>query len=309
MIPLNCNYCEADDTHVINHGPDLLLNRPGDYFLVQCKQCGLIYQNPRLTLAELAEHYPQSYELYKPKLEQHSSRRKQFDEQFAIVRRCNHVAKYQTPPGVLLDIGCSTGLFLNQMRTEGWQPTGVEFSSHAADYARNTFGLDVFTGTVEQAQFPSDHFDVVTMWDVLEHVLDPLHTLYEVQRILKPGGLLAVSLPNPDSIGARLFGGSWVGWDRPRHLHLFTIPVLKKYVTATGLQLEAVDSLGGRWGLTLMSVEFWCKAHGISAVNANRLTRLLYNRPLRLLTWPFYRLGEKANKTTSMNLFIRKPSL
>jgi hypothetical protein len=99
-----------------------------------------------------------------------------------------------------------------------------------------------------------------------------------------------------------------VGWDRPRHLHLFTRPVLANYCRAAGLHLEGVQSLGGRLGLTLMSLEFACKARGWPEARRRALTAWLYSWPLRLLTWPFYRLAERRNLTTEMNVFVRRLS-
>lgn len=306
MRAVVCNLCGADDADLVNRGPDLLLNRVGDYRLVRCRRCGLIYQNPRPTLAELEAHYPADYVPYKPDVSQFTPLQR-LSEQHNLQRRCALLERRVAGPGRLLDVGCATGLFLNAMQQRGWQGQGVELSVYAADYARAQFGLAVHTGTLESAEFPPQSFDVVTLWDVLEHVVDPLATLREIARLLRPGGLLALSLPNPDCPEARWFGSAWVGWDRPRHLHLFTRPVLANYCHAANLHLEAVESLGGRLGLTLMSLEFACKARGWPEARWRALTAWLYGWPLRLLTWPLYRLAESRNQTTEMNVFVRRP--
>jgi len=307
MKHVNCNYCGAADTDLVNHGPDLLLNQPGDYRLVRCRQCGLIYQNPQLTLEELGNHYPQEYSPYKKDMRDEKSTIRRLDTQYGLSRRCKLLMKYTLQPGSILDIGCATGLFLNAMQQHGWQSTGVELSPYAAEYARQQFQLKVKTGTVEKANFPDNSFDVVTMWDVLEHVIDPKATLFEIARILKPGGLLALSLPNPTCPEAHIFGSSWVGWDRPRHLHLFTPIVLEKYLNMTGFHLEKIESLGGRLGLTLLSLELVLKARHIPEKKWRPWLRLIYTGPVRIATWPVYRLGELANKTTVMNVFARLP--
>ncbi len=305
MKYVHCNYCGYDDTKIVNHGPDLLLNRPGDYYLVRCCNCGLIYQNPQLTLEELSQHYPESYSPYQSDFH-HKPIFQRLDTQYGVNRRCKQLMHYQPDSGKLLDVGCATGLFLNEIRRYGWEVAGVELSDYAAEYARQTFQLPVLTGPLEQANFPSHAFDVVTLWDVFEHVIDPKATLTEVHRVLKPDGLLALSLPNPLAFEAALFGANWVGWDRPRHLHLFTPDVLQKYLKDAGFHLEAIDSLGGRLGLTLLSVEFWFKSHNVPEKKWQPWTQFLYNRPFRLFTWPFYRLGEWLNKTTVMNVFARR---
>ena len=96
-------------------------------------------------------------------------------------------------PGELLDIGCATGAFLDMARKQGWKVKGVEFSSWASQYARENFKLDVFTGSLEAASFPSASFDVITALDVFEHLKDPVGFLAEVHRILRPEGLLVIN--------------------------------------------------------------------------------------------------------------------
>lgn len=100
----------------------------------------------------------------------------------------------------LLDIGCSLGGFPNIARSKGWEVHGVEVSDFAARYARDEFKLDVFAGTLEEAKFPSANFDVVTMWDIIEHLNTPQDTIAEICRITKPGGLILIYTPNQDSL-------------------------------------------------------------------------------------------------------------
>jgi len=307
MKPVPCNYCGADDAALINHGPDLLLNRPGDYRLVRCRACGLIYQNPRLTLEELPEHYPADYDPYREDIRAERSVTRRVDANYGLQRRCRQFMKFAPRPGALLDVGCATGLFLNAMRDHGWRVRGVELSPYAAAYARETFNLEVTVGTLEAAQFPDAHFDAVSLWDVLEHVIDPKAALAEIRRILRPGGMLALSLPNPVAWEARLFGGGWVGWDRPRHLHLFTPAVLRRYLEDAGFVNAQFESLGGRLGLTLLSAEMLLTSRGASPEKWAPRLKLLYNWPLRVLTWPLYWLAERLNRANIMNVYAYKP--
>ena len=308
MRYVNCNYCGSDNSEPVNHGPDLLLNRHQEFYLVRCYHCGLIYQNPQLTLDELPAHYPEEYKPYRRDVQSETQFTRRIDAQYGLTRRCRQLMKYFPGPGKLLDIGCATGLFLNEMQGYGWRVRGVELSPYAAEYARQTFALDVVTGTLETAEFPPDNFDVVTMWDVLEHVTEPKYTLAEIGRVLKPGGMLALSLPNPGCIEAQLFGVYWIGWDRPRHLHLFTTAVLRNYLTDAGFRDIKVESLGGRLGLTLLSIQLLLNNKNISPQKSERWLNLLYNWPLRAATWPIYRLLEKLNQTTVMTVFARLPA-
>jgi len=97
------------------------------------------------------------------------------------------------PDGKLLDVGCATGIFLDLARKRGWNVKGVELSKWASDCARNEFHLDVFTGTLQEASLPEKNYDVVTAWDILEHLLDPASFLREASKVLKPGGTLLLN--------------------------------------------------------------------------------------------------------------------
>jgi SAM-dependent methyltransferase len=193
------------------------------------------------------------------------------------------------------------------MQQRGWHVQGVEPIAHAAEQACQDFGLEVFVGTVEEAAYPDESFDVVTLWDVLEHVTDVQTTLMETARILKPGGLLVFSVPNPASVEARLFGSNWVGWERPRHLTLIPPSLIPAYLHKVGLELEQIESFNGRLRLTLLSIEFVLKSRNIPEQKWRRYLNLAYTMPLRLATWPLYKLGEHFNQTSIMTVFAFRP--
>lgn len=302
-----CNLCRQDDTELVNQGPDLLLNRGDTTFqLVRCRNCGLIYQNPQLTLGEVLQHYPDSYIAYRPDIDSERSIFSRLDQHIGMARRCRRTMHHHQHPARLLDVGCGTGRFLEAMRSRGWQVVGVEPNPYAAQYARSSFNLEVRTSTLEEAAFEDAAFDAISLWGVFEHVIDPKATLAEIARILKPGGLLVMSLPNPASLEARLFGPHWVGWDRPRHLHVFAPDVIERYLVEAELELDGIESFSGRLHITLLNIEFWCKAQGVPECKWRPLLKLLYNWPLRVLSWPIYRFGEAVNKTTQMTVFATR---
>lgn len=303
-----CNFCGRDHTRLVNEGPDLYLRRPGLYRLVQCQGCGLIYQNPQPTREELLTFYPtDAYELYVPGPNQERSTLARLDRAHGQDRRCRRILKYGPSTGRLLDVGCATGAFLNAMRGYGWEVAGVELNPEAAAYARQTYGLTIYTGVLEEAPLPDKSLDVITLWDVWEHVLDPSVTLNIIRRLLKPGGWVVISTPNPLGLEARLFGDCWAGWDRPRHLHLFSPAVLRAYLQRTGFERILFDNFSGRWRVTLLSLSYWSQARGIPDRYARPLLQAAYNWPLRLLTWPVYRLGEHFNQTTNQTCFAQLP--
>jgi len=137
--------------------------------------------------------------------------------------------------GRLLDVGCGNGSFLVQMKQLGWEVTGIEPDGEAASFSRKNYGLDVFKGPLEEAKYPNEHFDTITMNHVIEHVLDPISLLKECRRILRPGGKLIVITPNIDSLGQRIFREAWLHWDPPRHLFLFSSETLGETARRAGL--------------------------------------------------------------------------
>jgi len=151
--------------------------------------------------------------------------------------------------GKLLDVGCGDGRFLAKMRDLGWEVTGVEPDGLAVEVARERFGLDVHRGTLEDIRFPERTFDVVTMNHVIEHVPDPVGTLEECLRVLKPGGRLVVTTPNVESLGHRLFGKRWFHLDPPRHLYLFSARSLLMCAERAGLRVTGfwTSARSARW--------------------------------------------------------------
>ncbi len=121
-------------------------------------------------------------------------------EPYLIYRKVLDQLEEILPAGRLLDVGCSYGAFLELARSRGWQVTGVELSSKSSSYAAEKRGLQVFTGTLEEAGYPADHFSAITLWDVIEHLDRPVETLRETCRILAAGGILVVFTINQRSL-------------------------------------------------------------------------------------------------------------
>jgi SAM-dependent methyltransferase len=118
----------------------------------------------------------------------------------------------------LLDVGCGSGTLLGLLKQRGFRAIGVDFSAEAAGLAGAENGVRVVVGSLDQAGFPDHSFDIVTLFHVLEHVANPRQVLAEVSRILKPGGVIVVQVPNIDSWQFKAFGARWYGLDIPRHL-------------------------------------------------------------------------------------------
>lgn len=176
-----CTLCGQNDTKVIQEA-----EKP--YKVVKCRNCGLVYVNPQPDRIFTEEHYQEDY--YKEWIE------KQMEKRIPMWKRRLKELKKHRKSGRLLDVGCGAGTFLKLANEEGFEVYGTEISEYASRYVKDNFGINVFKGNLEEAQFPASSFEIVTIWHTLEHLPDPRITLKEVNRILKKDGLLVIAIPN-----------------------------------------------------------------------------------------------------------------
>jgi 2-polyprenyl-3-methyl-5-hydroxy-6-metoxy-1,4-benzoquinol methylase len=149
----------------------------------------------------------------------------------------------------LLDVGCSSGAFLQSALRLGFSAEGVEPSADAAQTARAA-GLKVFTGYLEQAQFPDASFDAITLIEIVEHLRDARSLLQECARILKPGGVVLVTTPNAHSWTARAMGARWAGFslnDMGGHISFFNPHSIGLLATRCGLQTHHIETRNVRF--------------------------------------------------------------
>jgi SAM-dependent methyltransferase len=142
--------------------------------------------------------------------------------------------------GKLLDVGCGNGQFLHRMKSLAWQVSGVEPVEAGVKAAKERYGIDVFNGTLEQAQFPSESFDVITLSHVIEHVPDPLALLRECSRLLRPCGKVIITTPNSESLGRMIFKRAWREWDPPRHFFLLSCQRMRSLAELSELEITVL---------------------------------------------------------------------
>ena len=144
--------------------------------------------------------------------------------------------------GLLLDIGCGTGAFLHTMKESGWTVEGLEPDSGARSRAAERYGLSV-RPVEELFQLPPASYDVISLWHVLEHVYNPEEYVREFKRLLKPGGLLVVAVPNYTSYDASRYGAYWAAYDVPRHLSHFSPRSMQLLMKRGGLEVKAMKPM------------------------------------------------------------------
>ena len=149
--------------------------------------------------------------------------------------------RYVNVPANILDIGCGNGRFLKALIDKNYNAYGVELPSKSAQRASMIQGLNLKIGELCEDDFGADFFDAVTMWHVLEHLSQPQLTLRIIQKILKKGGYLAISLPNINSFQSKLFKSSWLHLDTPRHLFFFDASDLVKILQKFGFEIVTIN--------------------------------------------------------------------
>ena len=168
--------------------------------IVQCLECDTVYRAAIITGEEHSELYQSEAMMETPfYLANKMAVDPKVEPMPTFARGLGRLGELRTP-GRLLDIGCSYGAFMVLAQSAGWKTSGVEVSKSAAKFAREERHLDVFTGTLEQAAYPEGYFDAVTLWDVIEHLDDPVSTMAEIHRIMAPGGILLVFTINQESL-------------------------------------------------------------------------------------------------------------
>ncbi len=265
MISVNCNLCGHDEWDVRfpsttqdNAVPvvDAFRCTHSGYGhhpqIVQCRHCGLVYANPRWSPDELLAAYQDvEDETY---VSEREGRELTFARHLAAMEKVVGPADGRT----LLDVGAYIGVFVEIAAANGWQATGVEPSRWAAGAAQEQ-GINVINGTLDSPALTGCQFDVVTMWDVIEHLADPAAELARAAALLKPGGWLVAHTMDVDSAMARIMGPRWP-WLMDMHLYYFSRRTLAATLEKAGFEVVWHGAQGRYLSLGYLTT----RLHGLS---------------------------------------------
>ena len=279
-----CPLCERSGARQAFLSRDRVHLTPGIFGVHHCESCDAYFIQPWLSAAELARYYPQEYGRYRhgDSLNQKNYQgwqrfilenyygypardgRSTNGLKRALAWALSFVTAKEVMPyhgaGKILDIGCGGGGYLYRLKQWGWDTYGVEPSEIGVKQAR-TLGLNVAHGMVEDAHFESDFFDVIRLSNVVEHLPQPKETFREIQRILKPQGIVYLTVPNTRSLVFWLFRKNWYALDAPRHVISYSPKTLRRLAEATGFMVAAQNYSAGPFNF-VRSIKYLLEEEG-----------------------------------------------
>jgi SAM-dependent methyltransferase len=279
---ISCPVCATESRSSLYVSGDWLYRVPGEFKLVRCDECGLVYLEDRPNAQSLGLYYPDdAYYAYKqPAFYSLFSRANYIASIWYLIKKSilaqrfnyrhlggsklvsllarlpllaliNNRATFQlnvllhpyVEGGSLLEVGCGSGRYLDLMRALGWKRVvGVDFSAKAVEQAKGTLGLEVYCGELKDVVLEPNSFDAVSLSHTLEHVPDPIAFLRDIYRVMKPGARLAIIVPNVESFSSRVYRDYWLALEPPRHLVNFNRRGLSMALERAGLSIETLKT-------------------------------------------------------------------
>jgi 2-polyprenyl-3-methyl-5-hydroxy-6-metoxy-1,4-benzoquinol methylase len=236
LVQVNCGLCGSEENQFVR--------RVRGFRIVQCNHCSCIYTNPRVTWKYFQPNIPLPKKLSIYQRDYWPKRKRSADSFW------QHASSYRQT-GYFLEIGCGFGFLLNEARTRGWMTVGMEIAQDEAEWGRQHFDLDIVTSLQHKHLHPGQ-FDVVVLWDVIEHIPDVHSLLQDCYRLLRPGGLLFLKTPNGDGLILR---STW--WSKGylplywqfvypanplEHIYHFTPTVLSKIMQQHKFTVRTIET-------------------------------------------------------------------
>jgi 2-polyprenyl-3-methyl-5-hydroxy-6-metoxy-1,4-benzoquinol methylase len=233
-----CPICESENLQEHLKINDYFLSK--EIFTIQkCGQCGFKLTSPRPSKENIGSYYKSEDYI------SHSNKSQGiFAAVYQLARKLNLSSKYaiiakHTKPGKALDIGTGTGHFLNYLQNKQWNVQGIEPNKVAAEFARTNFNLKI-DSEKKLSELENGSFDLITMWHVLEHVHNLNERMNELERLIKPNGLVILALPNTESYDENYYVKYWAAYDVPRHLYHFCKRDVKELAQKHNLRIEKI---------------------------------------------------------------------
>jgi 2-polyprenyl-3-methyl-5-hydroxy-6-metoxy-1,4-benzoquinol methylase len=207
----------------------------------RCISCSLILQNPQPRVQDVIERYDNEYFSYESLNENGFLDLMLLGLKDIGFFRWNSLEKERK---TFLDIGCATGRLGDYLNKSGWKARGVEVCREAAAFGNRHYEIDIFSGTLEEAEIGDEKFHFVHSSHVIEHINRPDHFMQEIRRVLEPGGYYLCATPNCDGFQARIFQSKWRSAIAD-HLCLFSKKTLRRLAEDNGFAVKEIKTWGG----------------------------------------------------------------
>ena len=207
------------------------------FHLDRCQKCRLIQVTDDLSNISLEELYGQEFfdDQYNWLQKEGKARQREYEKYH---HRMGEIEELKREKGAILDIGCSFGFFLDVARSRGWKAVGVDIGDYAAKFARTKLGLEVHSSDLLKAPLKINYFDVITLWNVIEHLDGPVEALNRINVLLKKGGLLVFTTGAEDSYLAKIQGLRWRMYCPPIHVANYNLKAVQALLEKTGFTLQ-----------------------------------------------------------------------
>lgn len=233
-----------------------------EYFnFVRCKDCGLIYLNPRPTANAILKRYEEDYgpssEINRSKKLRHRSNLIRYLVRFLYKVNGTYSILEANPKGRFLDVGCGNGDTLEKARDMGADVFGVDINYKCVSLCQNKM-LNVRCGSVEDVQYPDNFFNTIWISQTIEHLPYPNRTMKDIFRILKPGGFVYIMTPNAESYLAAVFRSFWQGWHAPFHFQVYAEKTIRRLSESAGFIVVRIKFMtpGGFFAVSIKAVLF-----------------------------------------------------
>ncbi|WP_283743822.1 class I SAM-dependent methyltransferase [Sideroxydans sp. CL21] len=253
-----CNLCGSEGVEFRKniHDPDHQIKEGWNYKICKNKDCSSIWLSPRPIDSELFKAYGNYHT--------HTKERRSLIQKISLSFTKRLLSIISTPheiilgvksqatqmklmglqndkPGSLLELGVGGGRFLFRMKKRGWDVTGVDIDPKVAERILEKYQINVYTGDVTNIEIEKQ-FDVITLNQTVEHLIDPLAVLKKCYQLLNPGGRIVITTPNVESLGAKMFGEYWRGWEPPRHLYLYSTKSLENLIKDADFEVNKIET-------------------------------------------------------------------
>jgi SAM-dependent methyltransferase len=329
QITADCPLCDRAGAQRQFITRDRVHSIAGTFAIHRCESCQAYFIQPWLNDEELARYYPEAYGRFRHGeslnkknyqgwqrlvLEQHYGypSRNGKTEPNALKQAAAYLLSFVTAKGVIpyrgsgkiLDVGCGGGGYLYRLKQWGWNTYGVEPSETGAKQAQS-LGLTVKQGSLTDARFESEFFDVIRLSNVVEHLPNPKTVFREIHRILKPDGIVYITVPNTRSLVFWLFQENWYALDAPRHVISYSPKTLKTLADATGFDVAREDFTAGPFNF-VRSMKYLLEEKGDEYPAWLRKIRWERSKFIRRSLKPFFFIVDSLGYGDFLNATLRK---